>query len=168
MISRQLTGGAVAPLFFALACAGPALAFDPTDLICERGGFKTSEAGQFKEVNVEPERVWYLFRINRKIINAGNVSRPAELSALARTRAGNTFAVAFARYTAPPTGASHLAIEGLQTKLFSCNGDELIGVWVDRARLAWSTGSAGADSSGVMEEARRVLDSGSINLKNLD
>ena len=168
MISKQLKGGAIAPLFFAFACAGPALAFDPTDLICKRTGFKAVEAGQLKEVRGEPERVWYVFKTSRDMIKAGNVSGAAELSALSRARAGNAFAVAFAKHTAPPRGVSHLATEGVQTKLFSCDGDEVIGVWVDRARLAWFTSSGGDGSAGVMGEARRILDSGSINLNNSD
>ena len=168
MISKKLVGGSIAPLFFTLLGAGPALASDPTDLICKRAGFKRVEAGQFKEFKGELERVVYVFKTSRDMIKAGNVAGVAELSALARARAGNAFAVAFAKHTAPPRGASHLATEGVQTKLFSCDGDEVIGVWVDRARLTWSTDSVGGASPGVMGEARRILDSGSINLNNSD
>lgn len=168
MTSKKLIGGALAPLFFVYLCSGPASASDPADVICKRSGFKAVEAGQFREVKGEAERVWYVFRTSRDMMKAGNVSGVAELSALSRARAGNAFSVAFARHTAPPTGASHLATEGVQTKLFSCDGDEVIGVWVDRARLAWFTSSVGDGSSGVMGEARRILDSRSINLKNLD
>ena len=163
MISKQPSRGAIAPLFFALVWAGPALAFDPAELICKRGGFKTAESGQFREGKLEPDRVWYLSKTNRDMIKAGSISGTAELSALARTRAGNAFAVNFAKFNPPPRGASHLATEGVQTKLFSCDGAEWIGVWVDRSRLAWVNGPTTDGPSGVISEVRRMLDSGLLN-----